>query len=105
MKYDDNILEQLERVINDFGAELTVNKQILQCIVTHLICANPIMAEEALERMRSDVISVLKKPHLSDEAEDKRVVALQVQHGERFFRELAAAVSAMRNKLGQSGRN
>jgi hypothetical protein len=28
-----------------------------------------------------------------------------IAHGERFFREVATAVSAMRNKLGQSGRH
>lgn len=105
MNDDDNLLQQIERVINEFGAELTVNRMILKTMVARLILITPMLAEETLENLRSEVISALKTPPASNEPEDKRVVELQIQHGERFFRELATNVSAMRNKLGQSGRH
>jgi hypothetical protein len=57
-------------------------------------------------QLRVDVLGALRRsPHLSNPDEESRVVALAVQHGERFFHELAEVVSVMRNRLGQSGRH
>jgi cell division septation protein DedD len=104
MEIDNKMLGKIEKIINDFGAELTAQKIILQLLVAHMVVVVPMLAEEALEQLKDDVIAALKRPpHLSNQNEDKRVVELQVQHGERFFHELAAAVSVMRNKAGQSG--
>ncbi len=106
MSADNELLEKIERVINDFGAELTAQKVILQNLIAHMLVVQPMLAEETLEKIKADVVDALKRPpRLSNPDEDLRVVALSVQHGERFFREVAMAVSAMRNKLGQSGRH
>ena len=96
MNADEKLLKKIERVINDFGAELTANKTILQHLLAHMLVMYPNTAEETLESLRVDVIAALKRPpHLSNQNDDKRVVELQVQHGERFFHELALSVSAM----------
>jgi leucyl-tRNA synthetase len=106
MPDDKKLLREIEHVVNNFGAELTAQKIILQHLVAALAVAVPMLAEETLETLKDDVIAALKRPpRLSNQNEDKRVVELSVQHGERFFHELAAAVSAMRNKSGQSGRH
>jgi hypothetical protein len=103
---DNGFIEKVERVVNDFGAELTALKMVLQHLVAAMLVANPMYSEEHLESLRRDVIAALSRsPGLSKSDEDKRVVELSVQHGERFFRELATAVSAMRNRVGQSGRH
>jgi len=104
MKTD--LVKQVEQIINDLGAELTAQKTILQLLVAHMIVVTPMMAEETLVQLKDDVLAALKRPpRLSNPDEDARVAKLSVQHGERFFRELEVAVSAMRNKLGQSGRH
>jgi hypothetical protein len=105
---DRDILEQIEQCLNDFGAELTVQKIILQLFVTRIMVSIPTLSEEMLEEMRADVIGVLERQPINpkdDPAGQQRSKALSIQHGERFFRELATALSAMRNKDGQSGRN
>jgi hypothetical protein len=102
----DDLVEQVEKVMNDFGAELTALKVTLQLLVAHMLVVTPMFAEETLEQLRVDVIAALRRPpRLPTPEDDRRVVELSVQHGERFFRELAAAVSAMRNKAGQTGRH
>jgi len=101
-----DLLKKIEQIVNDFGAELTAQKTVLQLLVAHMLVVTPMLAEETLVQLKDDVLAALKRPpHLSNPDEDARVVALSVRHGERFFHELAAAVSAMRNKLGQSGRH
>jgi hypothetical protein len=99
---DTDLLRKVEQVINGFGAELTAQKVILQHLLALLLSATPLLAEETLEQLRTDVKAALKRPpRLSSQNEDKRVVALQVQHGDRFFRELEAAVAVMRNRGGR----
>lgn len=106
MSADSELLEKVEGVINGFGAELTAQKAILQNLIAHMLVVQPMFAEETLERIKTDVIAALKRPPRQPSPDDdKRVVVLSVQHGERFFREVATAVSEMRNKLGQSGRH
>jgi len=106
MSADNELLEKIEHVINSFAAELTAQKVILQNLIAHMLVVQPLLAEETLENMKKDIIAALKQPpSLSSPDEDLRVVALSVIHGEKFFREVAAAVSVMRNKLGQSGRH
>jgi hypothetical protein len=103
---ESDILKKVEQVVNDFGAELTAQKTVLQLLVAHMLVVTPMFAEETLEKLKADVLAALKRPpRLSNPNEDARVVELSVQHGERFFHELEVAVSAMRNKLGQSGRH
>ena len=103
---DVNLIKQVEQVVNDFGAELTAQRTVLQVLVAHMLVVTPMLAEETLVQLKSDVLAALKKPpRLSNPNEDSRVATLAVQHGERFFHELAEAVSEMRNKAGQSGRH
>jgi hypothetical protein len=104
---DRDILKQIEQCINDFGAEMTVQKIILQLFVTRVLDSNP-LSEEMLEEMRADVMGMLERQPINpqdDPAGQQRSKALSIQHGERFFRELSRALSTMRNRAGQSGRN
>lgn len=105
---DRDILRRVEECINDFGAEMTVQKIVLQLFVTRVMVSIPMLSEEMLEGMRADVMGILKRQPINpqdDPAGQQRSKELSIQHGERFFRELATALSAMRNKAGQSGRN
>jgi hypothetical protein len=103
-----DIIEQIARHLNEQGAEMTALKTILRGLVARVIIADPIFAEEQLEQMKADALDALKRTPINPEnspTEEQRVAALAIRHTERFFRELATAVSAMRNKAGQSGRN
>jgi hypothetical protein len=58
--------------------------------------------------MKADALGALKRAPSNPEnnpIEEQHVVSLAVRHIERFFRELAVAVSEIRNSAGQSGRN
>ena len=103
-----DIVEQMEQHLNEQGAEMTVLKIILQGLVARIIIADPAFSEEQLEQMKTDALGALGRTPMNPEnsaTAEQRVATLTVQHTERFFRELAAAVSAMRNRFGQSGRN
>jgi hypothetical protein len=95
----DDFVRQVEHVVNGLAAELTVQKTILQLLVAHMLVVTPMLAEETLNRLKSDVKAALQRsPGLSDQTADRRVVELQQEHGDRFFRELSAAVAAIRNR-------
>jgi len=103
-----DVIEQIARHLNEQGAEMTALKTILRGLVARVIIADPIFAEEQLEQMKTDALEALRRTPANPENSpiaEQHVAALAIQHTERFFRELATAVSAMRNKTGQSGRN
>jgi hypothetical protein len=102
MSVDSELLEKIEGVINGFGAELTAQKVILELLIAHMLVIKPMLAEETLEELKLDVIAALKRPPRQPTPDDdKRVVELAVQHGEKFFQNLAESVSKMRTRLGQ----
>lgn len=72
---DDNLLKQIEQIVNDFGAELTAQKTVLQLLVAHMLVVTPMLAEETLVQLKDDVLAALKRqPRLSNPNEDARVV-------------------------------
>lgn len=98
----DDMLKQIEYVVNGLAAELTAQKTILQLLVAHMLVVTPMMAQETADRLKSDVMNVLRRPPgLSDQEADKRVVELQLEHADRFFRELSGTVAAMKNTAAQ----
>lgn len=99
---DDDLVRQVEYVVNGLAAELTVQKKILQLLVSHMLVVTPMLAEETLNQLKSDVKDALQRsPGLSDQAADKRVLELQQEHADRFFRELAVAVAEMKSRAEQ----
>jgi hypothetical protein len=95
----DDFVRQVEHVVNGLAAELTVQKKILQLLIAHMLVVTPMLAEETLNQLKSDVEAALRRsPGLSDQTADRRVVELPQEHGDRFFRELSAAVAAIRNR-------
>jgi hypothetical protein len=104
----DDVLERIVRHLNEQGAEMTALKIILRGLVARVIIADPVFAEEQLEQMKADALGALKRAPMNpvnNPIEEQHAVELAIQHIERFFRELAVAVSIMRNRAGQSGRN
>jgi len=100
----DDVLKKIEYVVNGLAAELTAQKTILQLLVAHMLVATPMLAQETAAQLKMDVMDVLRRsPGLSDQAADRRVVELQLEHADRFFRELSVAVAAMKNTAGQNG--
>lgn len=94
-------IKQVEDVVNGLAAELTSQKTILQFLLAHMLVVTPMVAEETLESLRKDVLSSLSRsPGLSDKSADRRVVELQLEHADRFFRELSVALRAMKNMDG-----
>lgn len=108
MSDDDHLLGKVERIVNDFGAELTVQKVIQQLLLAQILMSRPDLCEERLEEMRAEVAGILGRMPIDpqdDPAGQQRSKVLAIEHGARFFREVAAGISAMRNRLGQSGRH
>ena len=61
---------------------------ILQFLIAHMLVVTPMLAEETLDRLKSDVMGALgRSPGLSDQKADKRVLELQQEHASRFFRD------------------
>jgi hypothetical protein len=105
---DDDILKQIAQHLNEQGAEMTALKIVLRGLVARVILVDPMFAEEQLEQMKADALGALSRTPPNPEnspTDEQRVVELSARHVERFFRELAVAVSEMRNRFGQSGRN
>jgi hypothetical protein len=70
--------------------------------------AFPNFAEEVLHDLKSETLSALQRQGIDpandvEGQEDSK--KLSIEHGERFFQTLEVALSANRNKAGQSGRN
>jgi hypothetical protein len=108
MSTDEKILEQVELHVNALAAEITVQKIILQVFVAHLASAFPQFSEEVLHNLKRESMTILERQPINpqdDPEGQQRSKALSIAHGERFFRELEAALSAARNRAGQSGRN
>jgi hypothetical protein len=104
----DNLIEQIESHLNEQGAEMTALKIILFGLVCRVAVADPMFAEEQLEQMKADALGALKRTPQNPEnspTDETHAANLAGQHINGFFRQLAIAVSAMRNKTGQSGRN
>jgi hypothetical protein len=108
MSDDAKLVRQVSRAINDFGAELTVLRVILKLLVAQILVLQPDLCEERTEQMKAEAMGVLGRlpaNQANSPEEERRSRALAVQHGEKFFRDLAEAVSEMRNRFGQSGRH
>jgi hypothetical protein len=96
---ENDLRKQVEEVVNGLAAELTAQKTILQMLVAHMLVVTPMMAQETFDHLREDVMNVLRRsPGLSDQSADKRVVDLQLEHADRFFRELSAALVTMKSR-------
>ena len=68
MSTDRELLQKIEHIINDFGAELTAQKVILQLLLAHMLVVTSMLAEETLEKMRTDVMDALEKAVTSIES-------------------------------------
>lgn len=94
----EDFLKEVENVVNGLAAELTAQKTILQHLLGLMLIADPSQARETADRLKAEVMSTLRRsPGLADQSADKRVVELQLEHADRFFRELSSAVEAMKN--------
>jgi hypothetical protein len=105
---NDKILKQIEQHLNEQGAEMTALKIVLLGLVSRVIIADPMFAEEQLEQMKSDALGALSRTPSNPQnspIDEQRAEALAAGHIDSFFHQLAVSVSAMRNKAGQSGRN
>jgi hypothetical protein len=105
MSDDDDLREKVGRVINDFGAELTVMRVILRGLVARVVLADPAFAEEQIEQMREDALDALGRASTNPEnaaSQEQRIRALQEQHVDKFFRALSVAASELRNRSGQA---
>ncbi len=95
--------KKVEDVVNGLAAELTAQKVILQLLVAHMLVVTPMLADQTLDRLKLDVMEVLQRsPGLSDQAADKRVLELQLEAADRFFRELSTAVATMKTMVVQT---
>jgi hypothetical protein len=104
----DDAVNQIERLLNNFGAELTVHKVILQLMISQSLLLRPDLFEENLEQMKTAILDALQRtpsnPTNSPD-EEKRVRSLSTAYAENFFQLMSEAASRMRGTLGQSGRN
>jgi hypothetical protein len=104
----DDAVNQIERLLNSFGAELTVQKIILQLLLSQILMLRPDLIEETVEQMKAKTLTALQripKNPASSPDEETRVRTVATSYADDFFQSLSEAVSVMRNKLGQSGRN
>jgi len=104
----DDPVNQIERLLNAFGAELTVQKIILQLMISQILMLRPDLIEEKIEQIKALTMGALQrtpKNPASSPDEEQRVRSLSTAYAESFFQSLSEAVSTMRNTLGQSGRH
>jgi hypothetical protein len=105
MSETQEMIRRVEIYLNGLGAELTVQKIILQVFISHLVMALPNFSEEVLRDLKSETIATLRNQPISpqDDTEgQRRSKVLSIEHGERFFRELENWLATMRNKAEQS---
>jgi hypothetical protein len=104
----DDPVNQIERMLNTFGAELSVQQIILQLMISQILMLRPDLIEEKIEEMKATTMDALKRAPKNPESssdEEQRVRSLSTAYAERFFQSLSEAVSGMRKVLGQSGRH
>ena len=104
----DNPVNQIERMLNTFGAELSVQQIILQLLISEILMLRPDLIEERVEQMKAETTDALRRTPgnpANNPDEEKRVRSLSTNYAERFFQSLSEAISRMRNMLGQSGRH
>jgi hypothetical protein len=98
MSAAEDFLSEVERVVNGLAAELTAQKTILQHLLILMLISDPSRAQKMADRLKTEIMRTLKRsPDLADQAADKRVVELQLEHAERFFCELSSAIVGMNN--------
>jgi hypothetical protein len=101
----EDAVNQIERLLNNFGAELTTQKVILQVMISHALLMQPDHMETNLEILKTQVLDALPKtPSYSTNSpeDERRVRNLSTSHAENFFLLLSEVVLKMKSTRVQS---
>jgi hypothetical protein len=102
----EEIFKQIQIHLNEQGAEMTALKAVLSGLVCRIVVSGP-DPNEQLDQMKNDALGIGNRTPLNPQntPNDAQLVeALVKEHVERFFRQLAIALEAMKN-IGGRRRN
>ena|ERR1700683_3515236 len=99
----DDAVNKIERLLNNFGAELTAQNTVLKVLISHLLILNPESCDKTLAQMKEETLAAFRDTPsntLNDPDEDRKVRTLAKEHVETFFRKVSATLDGMRSKAG-----
>lgn len=97
----DDPVNTIKRLLNNFGAELTAQNNILKILISHILILQPETCDETLDQMKKETLAALQATpsnELNKPDEDQRVRRLAESHTEDFFQKVSATLAAMKNK-------
>jgi hypothetical protein len=98
--------DSFEVFINEQRADIAFFRIMLTIFLVRVIAANPAMAEERLQDLKTTVLAAIGRiPADPADTGEFRMKHMVTMRGEKFLGELEELIHLSRTKTGEAGRN